>query len=136
MQVVRVRLRFSKKARFLIETVAFVTGAACALALLIATLGVVAAAAAGQQESGTRTYEGIITDTRCGAKHSATMGRTASDCTIACVREGEHFVLVDGDTTYLLDGDAMALKQVAGRRVRIAGALSGKTISVTSVIAA
>jgi hypothetical protein len=75
----------------------------------------------------------MITDTHCGAKHSAVIGATATDCTIRCVRAGEQFVLVDGETIYLLDGDLGALKRVAGQRVRIVGTLNGKTISVTAV---
>jgi hypothetical protein len=50
------------------------------------------------------------------------------------VYAGEQFVLVDGETTYVLDGDVVALKRVAGQRVRIVGTLNGKKISVTSVV--
>jgi hypothetical protein len=58
----------------------------------------------------------------------------AADCTVGCVRGGEQFALVDGDTTYLLEGDLVTLKRVAGQRVRIVGALNGKKISVTAVV--
>jgi hypothetical protein len=78
----------------------------------------------------------MITDTRCGAKHSAAIGQTATKCTVACVRGGEQFVLIDGDSVYLLEGDVAALKQVAGQRVRIVGTLNGTKIAVTSVTAA
>jgi hypothetical protein len=135
------RSLFSAGPRFWIETIALVSVIACALALLIATLGAVAGAAAGEPQSGqsrpssaARAYEGMITDTRCGAKHSAAIGATAAGCTVACVRGGEQFVLVDADTTYLLEGDVIALKRVAGRRVRIVGTLNGRKISVTSVV--
>jgi hypothetical protein len=133
----------SIKARFWIETIAVVSAVACALALVIATLGAVAGAAAGEPESGPprassaappQTYEGMITDTHCGAKHSAALGRTATDCTIVCVRGGEQFVLVDGDTRYLLEGDLVALRRVAGQRVRIIGTRNGRKISVASVV--
>jgi len=135
----------STNARFWIETIALVGAIACALALLIATLGAVAGAAAGELESGQsklssvirpQTYEGMITDTRCRARHSVAIGDTATDCTILCVRAGEQFVLVDGDTSYLLEGDLLALKRVAGRRARIIGTLNGRTISVTAVVKA
>jgi hypothetical protein len=132
---------FSTAARFWIETIAVASIIACALALVIASLGAVAGAAAGEPGSGqsmpsstARAYEGVITDTRCGAKHSAAIGRAAADCTLGCVRGGEQFVLVDGDTTYLLEGDGIALKRVAGQRVRIFGTLDGRKISVTSVV--
>lgn len=146
MRVVRAHSLFAFiKVRFWIETIALTAAGACALALVIAALGAVAGAAASEPESGhasppstirLRTYEGIVTDTQCGAKHSAAIGKMASDCTLVCVREGEQFVLVDGDTIYLLVGDPVLLKQVAGQRVRISGTLTGKKISVTSVVTA
>ena len=76
----------------------------------------------------------MITDTRCGAKHSAVIGKTAADCTVACVRGGQQFILVDGETIYLLEGDLVVLKRVAGQRARISGTLNGKKISVTSIV--
>jgi uncharacterized low-complexity protein len=121
---------------------AIVGAIACALTLLMATLG---GAAAEETESGQpaqssaaqpQTYEGMITDTHCGAKHSADKGRTAGDCTRVCVHGGERFSLVDGDKVYVLEGSPAALKRVAGQRVRIAGTLNGATISVASVAAA
>jgi hypothetical protein len=137
------RSSFSPRARFWIETFALVSVIAFVFALVIATLVAIAGAAAEEPESGqsrpsstARTYEGMITDSHCGAKHSAAIGRTATDCTLICVHRGEQFVLVDGDTTYLLEGDAITLKRLAGRRVRIVGTLNGRKISVTSVVAA
>jgi uncharacterized low-complexity protein len=133
------------KVRFWIEMLAIASAIACALALLIATLGAAAAAAAGETGSGKpaqsspvepQTYEGMITDTHCGARHSAATGKMAGDCTLACVRGGERFSLVDGDKMYVLEGEPAALKQAAGQRVRIVGTLNGKTISVSSVAAA
>jgi len=131
----------SEKARFWAVTIALIVAIVCALSVLLATLGA-AAAAAGKPDSnraqsstgsGTQTYEGMVTDTRCGAKHSAVIGRTATDCTIICVRAGGQFVLIDGDASYELEGGSVALKQVAGQRARIIGTLNGKTISVEAV---
>jgi len=134
------RSLFSTAARFWIETIALVSVIACAFALVIATLGAVAGTAAGEPESGqstlaptARTYEGMITDTRCGARHSAAIGGTAAACALACVHAGEQFVLVDGDTTYSLEGDVIVLKRVAGQRAKIVGTVNGRKISVTSI---
>jgi hypothetical protein len=128
------------RALFWIRTIALVSAIACGLAFAMAILGTLAGAAAGEAEqsqmrplSATRTYEGMVTDARCGAKHPAAMGRMAANCTVICVRAGEQFVLVDGNTTYVLEGDAVTLKRVAGQRVRIAGKLNGRSILVTSV---
>jgi len=114
----------------------------CALALFVRTHN--AAAGSSTEESvhpqavqspaaATETYEGIVTDTRCGAKHSANVALSAADCTRACVHAGEHFALVDGDKTYILNGEPELLKLMAGERVTIAGNLNGNTIEVVSV---
>jgi hypothetical protein len=117
----------------------------CSLALLLAILGTVSCTAVAQPQSGlpqqvpavvTESYEGMLSDARCGARHSAAIDEAATNCTITCLRAGEQFVLIDGDKVYLLDGDLMALKQVAGQRVRIVGTLDGTKIAVRSVAAA
>lgn len=115
---------------------------ACGTALLLAARSQAASPAPTmpqQTESAhtpttpTATFNGIVTDTRCGAKHSAKVGLSAADCTRACVHAGEHFALVDGEKAYTLEGDPVALKHLAGDRVKIAGTLSGNTIAVVSV---
>ncbi|MFZ0815204.1 MAG: DUF5818 domain-containing protein [Candidatus Sulfotelmatobacter sp.] len=106
---------------------------ACVLAILIAALGV--AAVAEQSDQHLQTYEGVVTDTHCGAKHSAAIGKTAADCARACVHGGAEFALVDGDTIYRLEGDQMLFKRVAGQRVRVVGTLSGDRLTVTSISA-
>lgn len=125
---------------FCLEIVIVGTAVACAIALLLASLGGIAGAAAeafGVAQAATttaeQTYEGMVTCSRCGARHSAQIGKTAADCTLVCVHGGAQFALVDGDRTYLLDGDVMVLKDVAGKRVRVAGSLSGNKIRVSSV---
>ena len=129
-----------KSHRFWIEIVVVATAVACVLALLIATLGFVAGAAAGSfAQPQTRralteqTYEGVVTCSRCGARHSAALGRAAADCTRICVHNGAKFALVDGDRTYLLEGELYALKRVAGERVSITGVATGNAIRVSSV---
>ena len=144
-----------KATRFWIEIVALGTAIACALALVIATLGAAAVAVAGHQESShassteaasgpvkessssrQQSHEGMVTCSRCGAKHSADLGKTAGDCARQCVHGGATFALVDGDKTYVLDGDLSVLKRVAGQRARIVGVVRGRTIKVSSVSAA
>lgn len=139
-----------KANRFWIETIALGTSIACACAVLIALLAAATAtftqsatAAAPQNAAPSQTlestslpgptFEGMITCSRCGAKHSAAMGKTASDCTRECVHGGAAFALVDGERMYVLEGDLQALKKVAGQRVTLAGALHGNTIHVSSI---
>jgi uncharacterized iron-regulated membrane protein len=149
--------------RFWLELVGLCAGIACALAFLIATLGAAAAGAAGastdsqqseppllqqdptphvapqpapQQpntEAALQTYAGMVTCSRCGARHSANLGKSATDCTRACVHAGAGFSLVDGEKTYILDGDLTLLQEFAGQRARIVGAINGNRIRVTSV---
>ncbi len=130
------------KIRFWIEMLLAASAIACIVALFLATLG--SAAGAGDAESETekpaqtstvqtQVYEGIITDTRCGAKHSAAVGLAAADCTRACVHRGDGFALVDGEKTYTLQGQPAALKRAAGERVKIFGTLNRNVISVASV---
>jgi hypothetical protein len=134
-----------EKTLFSPKTIGLVCGVACTLVLSITTLGTSACPAAAEPQSGPpqpalgippQSYEGMISDTRCGAKHSAEIGQTATKCTVACVHGGEGFVLIDGDRVYLLEGDLVALKRVAGQRVRIVGTLNGTKIAVRSVAAA
>jgi hypothetical protein len=80
----------------------------------------------------TQTYEGMITDTHCGAKHDPSIARSATDCVRVCVHGGAQFALVSGENLYILHGDPAVLKRLAGERARVFGTLKGKTITVAS----
>ncbi len=129
--------------RVWIEIVMFGSGIACALALLFAIIVATASAAVGQIKGSRvdsvatepRAYEGMVTCTHCGARHSAALGQAASTCVRVCVHGGAQFALVNADSMYLLDGDMDALKRIAGQRAKILGNLEGKTIKVQSVAA-
>lgn len=135
------------KNRVWMEIVILGTAIACALALLFATLGAAAGVAEGQvilqpppsattsQPYASQTYEGMVTCSRCGAKHSAALGQTATTCIRVCVHGGANFALVGADVTYLLDGDLNVLKKLAGQRARVVGELHGKTIRISLVAA-
>lgn len=139
-----------KTHRVWIETLALGTGIACACALLIATLAALtatmtrpataeaaqatpAAQTADAPAEPLQTFEGMVTCSRCGAKHSAALGRTATDCTRQCVHSGANFALIEGDQTYQLTGNLAALKKVAGQRARLSGSIRGNTIHVRSI---
>lgn len=131
-----------KTKHFWIEIIALGSAIALAVALLLATLGVAAGSVMAQDESGqaapapaVRTYRGMVTCSRCGAKHSASLGRSASDCVRICVHSGADFALIDGDKIYQLKGDLSMIKKVAGQRAEITGVAQGNTISVSSVAA-
>lgn len=124
-----------------IEIILLGTAVALALALLFATLGAAAGAAISQTAqasslSHAQSFEGMITCSRCGAKHQPALDRTASNCVRVCVHGGAAFALIDDESVYLLDGDAGSLKTLAGQRARVTGTRSGNTIKVASVTSA
>jgi hypothetical protein len=120
-----------------------IVGLCAALAAAVST-GAVRFSSAGVQQETARPevsaispnaiYEGVISDTHCGAKHAASINEFAADCTRRCVHAGEQFVLIDRDTSYVLDGDMPLLKKLAGERVRVIGTLEGKTIRVENIV--
>jgi hypothetical protein len=148
-----------KRNRLWIEIVALASGIAFAVALLIATLGAVMSLtgepAVGQevesptpaqssavvkpakqdlpQIDGSRTFEGMVTCSQCGAKHASKMGESAADCTRNCVRTGATFSLVNGEKVYQLGGDMDLLKKLAGTRARVVGVMHGNTIEVSAL---
>ena len=131
--------------RFWIEIVVLGSAVALALALLIATLGAAAGASQGEQDGAqlnpsnpaptASAFEGMVTCSRCGAKHSASLEHSASACVRICVHSGYDFALVSPDATYVLDGDREDLKKLAGQRARVLGTRAGQTIKVASAVA-
>lgn len=130
-----------------IEIVIVGTAIACVIALLMAILGAAAGAVNGsgaavsgsgaQQpalNSSDRSYEGMVTCSRCGAKHSPRMDRTATNCTRVCVHAGASFELIENESAYVLEGNLEALKQFAGQRARVIGTRTGDTIKVDAVL--
>ena len=127
-----------KRNRVWIEIVILGSAIAFALALLMATLGAAAGALGPEQAAqlpSDHVYVGMISCSRCGARHAAALSRTADACIRVCVHGGASFALVGADMTYLLDGDPNILKTMAGRRARVSGTLSQKTIKVSSLAA-
>jgi len=85
----------------------------------------------------TRVYasqpvEGVISDSMCGRKHMAT-GKTPAQCVKECIRNNAHYVLVTKDKIYDLTGKPQAIAPLAGKRVRIEGALDRDTVKVEAV---
>lgn len=131
---------FEKNRHVWIEIVLLGTAAALALALLFATLGAAAGVAAGETSQLSRmegqSFEGMISCSHCGAKHQPDLNRSASNCVRTCVHTGASFALIDDESVYLLDGDLVSLKKLAGQRARVTGTRTGMTIKVVSVTSA
>jgi len=78
------------------------------------------------------TFNGMITDSYCGARHRKSSHQNSADCARACVREGATYVLVDGDRRFRLTGGNDVLDKLAGQRASVTGTRQGDTISVNS----
>jgi hypothetical protein len=137
------------KQRVWIEILLVGSAVAFGLALFLATIGLAAGVGESSKEPqesqsairqtanpvAEHSFEGMVTCSRCGAKHSPALERPATVCVRVCVHGGAKFALVGADSNYVLDGDPQALKRVAGQRARVVGYLRGNTIQVRSVAA-
>ncbi|MFZ0759539.1 MAG: hypothetical protein WAM69_06260 [Candidatus Sulfotelmatobacter sp.] len=105
-----------------------------AAVVLSAGLAVLPAMAADRTE----TFTGKVSDSMCGAKHSA--GVDPATCVRACVRKGANYALVVGDKVYTLDTSDQAtlatLNKLAWEMAKVTGTPNGDTIAVKSVKAA
>jgi hypothetical protein len=132
--------------RIWIEIVLVGSAISVGLALLLASLGAAAgipeasndalqAAPAASQKAAPaeQVFNGMVTCSHCGAKHSPALQRPATVCVRVCVHGGATFALVSADSSYTLQGDSQALKPFAGERARVTGTLSGHTILVRTV---
>ena len=94
--------------------------------------------AQGQQQAispaspGGESYQGVVTDSRCGARHLRNSRLNPTECARLCVRQGAKYVLVDGNRRYKLAGSEEALEKFAGQRIRVSGTRQGETIQVSS----
>lgn len=122
---------------------------ALALALFLATVGAAAgwaeatiaqttSAAAERPKAAQagQVFEGMVTCSRCGAKHSPALERPATVCVRVCVHGGASFELITPDSAYVLKGQLQSVKGLAGQRARVVGTLLGNAIEVRSVTAA
>ena len=111
--------------------------ASLAFALLLAgatfAVGTTANATAVEQKNvSTQTFSGIITDSRCGARHLQNSDKSPAECARSCVRHGAKYMLVDGDASYILEGNREVFDRLAGERVRIVGTAEGDVLTVTA----
>jgi hypothetical protein len=131
-----------------LEIVLAGTAISIALGLFLSCIGAVAGMAEAPDDAQASTlsasenthsteqvFEGMVTCSHCGARHSPALQRPATVCVRVCVHGGSSFALVNGESSYLLEGDSQSLKRFAGERARVLGTLHGHTIQVRSVAA-
>ena len=104
------------------------------IAIVASMLGASSISAADQ------TWTGKISDSMCGAKHNASAehsGKKMSerDCTLACVKDhNAKYVFVSGGKVYNVGNqDFTTLQEHAGHIVKLTGAMSGDTITVSKI---
>jgi hypothetical protein len=104
-----------------------------ALALLLVS-SLVFAQSSGKAKSGKKqaTLTGVVSDTMCGAKHMMP-GKSAAECTRACVKADSDYALVVGEKVYTLKGNAAELDKYAGEQVTVKGTVSGDTVTTQSI---
>ena len=81
----------------------------------------------------TATFNGMITDSYCGARHRKRSGQNSTECARTCVRKGAHYVLIDGDRSYRLAGADDVLDKLIGQRANVTGTRQGQRIVVSAV---
>jgi hypothetical protein len=84
-------------------------------------------------EASSKIFAGMVTDSRCGARHPMNSDKTSAQCARSCVRDGSRYVLVDGEKKLVLEGNDIELEKLAGERVEVLGRLEGDAIRVSSV---
>lgn len=91
--------------------------------------------ASSKSSAGAKTFSGEISDSMCGVKHM--MPGSAKNCTLECIKEKSKFVLVDPATGKVYNlSDQEKPREFAGQKVKVTGTLTGKTITVKSIVAA
>jgi hypothetical protein len=116
--------------------VAIVGSLAIALLFAGATLafGFGRAPASPPQDSpSATTVSGVISDSRCGPRHSTDAHKSPAECARLCSRRGAQYVVVNGHTTYLLTGSRVSFDAFAGQRTQLSGTLEGNTLKVASI---
>lgn len=103
-----------------------------ALALLLVS-SLVFAQSSGTAKSGKQaTLTGVVSDTMCGAKHMMP-GKSAAECTRACVKADSDYALVVGEKVYTLKGNAAELDKYAGESVTVKGTVKGDTVNAQTI---
>lgn len=85
-----------------------------------------------------KTWTGVLSDSKCNAKHAkAEHGAQMDsdhDCATKCIAGGEKHVFVAGGKTYqIANQDYAGLKDHAGHRVALTGEMKGDSITISKI---
>ena len=84
------------------------------------------------------TWKGTLSDSMCGAKHSAEKhggdAKKHEACVEKCIKNGGEYVFLSNDKVYKISNQSFAgLKAHAGQEVNLTGEMKGDTITVSKV---
>lgn len=79
-------------------------------------------------------FTGMITDSRCGARHMRKSRLSSEECARFCYRQGASYMLVDGDHRYTLIGSEEAVGKLLGQRATVSGKQQDDAIIVDSAV--
>ena len=78
------------------------------------------------------TLTGVVSCSHCHGLHSR-KGTNRLSCTMLCVSQDSHYVLLAGDKTYTLEGNKNTIQNFGGGNAAVTGHLSGDTLEVTTI---
>lgn len=86
-----------------------------------------------------KTWNGTISDSKCGAKHAGGehdgKKMTDADCTKTCIDGGAKYVFVSGGKVYqIANQDYAGLKDHAGHKVALSGEMKDDAITVSKIV--
>lgn len=84
------------------------------------------------------TWKGTLSDSMCGAKHSAEKhggdAKKHEACVAKCINNGGEYVFLANDKVYKISNQAFAdLKTHAGHEVNLTGEMKGDSITVSKI---
>ena len=78
------------------------------------------------------TLTGQVGDAMCGRSHMMP-GKSETECTRACIKDGSNYALIVGDKVFVLDGKTEGLDALAGKNATVTGTVKGDKMTVSSV---
>jgi hypothetical protein len=78
------------------------------------------------------TLTGTVSCSRCRGLHSR-KGTNRLSCTMLCVSQDSHYVLLVGDKVYALEGDKNKIQNFGGGNATVTGRVHGDTLEVTTI---
>ena len=75
------------------------------------------------------SFNGVVTDTMCGAKHTMMKDAPDDQCIRMCVKGSSQYALFDGENVLKLS-DQTKPKKFAAQKVKVTGTLDQKTNTI------